>query len=283
VAEGTRMEIRHPMHPDSARALDTEALRREFLITGLFRPGAVSLVYSHFDRILVGGAVPATGRLVLGADKRQIGTDYLLFSRELGVLNLGHPGVVIADGREYALDRLEGLYVGRGTRTVELASADPARPALLYLLSAVAHKEYPTTLIGKGQARRIMLGTAEEANRRQLNQVIHPDVVQSCNLTMGYTCLESGSVWNTMPCHTHERRMEVYLYFDVPAGAVVFHMMGQPAETRHIVVRNHEAVISPSWSIHSGVGTASYSFVWGMVGENQVFTDMDAVAMQDLR
>jgi 4-deoxy-L-threo-5-hexosulose-uronate ketol-isomerase len=283
VAESTRMEIRHPMHPDTARALDTDALRKEFLVTGLFRPGAVTLVYSHFDRILVGGAVPVVGRLVLGADKRQIGTDYLLFSRELGVLNLGHPGVVIADGREYALDRLEGLYVGKGTKTVELASADPARSALLYLLSAVAHKEYPTTLIGKGKARRILLGTVEEANRRQLNQVIHPDVVQSCNLTMGYTCLETGSVWNTMPCHTHERRMEVYLYFDLPASAVVFHMMGQPAQTRHIVVRNQEAVISPSWSIHSGVGTASYSFVWGMVGENQVFTDMDAVAMEDLR
>jgi 4-deoxy-L-threo-5-hexosulose-uronate ketol-isomerase len=277
------MEVRHPTHPDSAKALDTEGLRREFLISGLFARGSVNLVYSHFDRILVGGAVPTSQPLALAADRRQFGSDQLLATREMGVLNLGQEGVVVADGSTHTLGRLEGLYLGRGTKSIEFGSARAESPARFYMVSGLAHRECPTTLIGRGKAKQIMLGSAEESNRRQLNQLIHPDVVQSCNLTMGYTCLERGSVWNTMPCHTHERRMEVYLYFDVPDSAVVFHMMGVPRETRHIVVRNEEGVISPSWSIHTGVGTTAYSFVWAMVGENQTFTDMDAVPMELLR
>ncbi len=277
------MEIRQPMHPDNGRNLDTEGLRREFLIPGLFASGAVTLVYSHFDRIIVGGAVPTSASLSLEVKKELIGSDHLLDSRELAILNLGGDGSATIDGKEYSLGRLDALYVGKGARSVELASREARNPAKFYLLSGLAHKELPTTLICKDKAKRIKTGSPEECNARTINQVIHPDVVKSCNLCMGFTCLEPGSVWNTMPCHTHERRMEVYFYFDVRPTAVVFHLMGAPSETRHIVVRNEQAVISPSWSIHSGVGTSNYSFVWGMVGENQLFNDMDAVSMDILR
>ncbi len=277
------MEIRHPMHPDHGKILDTAGLRKEFLIQGLFKKGTVAMVYSHLDRIIVGGAVPTAGKLGLTVQRELIGTDSLLDRRELGILNLGGVGTVDVDGIAYSMRRLDGLYVGKGSKSVELISEDPKSPAKFYFLSGMAHRELPTTLIGADKTRQIKMGCREECNARTINQVIHPDVVQSCSLVMGFTSLMEGSAWNTMPCHTHERRMEVYLYFDLPEEAVVFHLMGQPAETRHIVVRNEEAVICPSWSIHSGVGTRSYSFVWGMVGENQAFTDMDGVSMDVLR
>jgi len=277
------MEIRNPIHPDHGRTLDTEGLRREFLIPDLFAPGAMKLVYSHIDRIIVGGAVPVSGALPLSAARAIIGADHFLDRRELGVINLGGPGTVTVDGKSHHVAALEGLYVGKGTRSVEFGSADAGKPARFYFLSGMAQRELPTTLITEKMAKKVPLGSSEEGNKRVINQVIHPDVVQSCNLVMGFTRLEPGSVWNTMPCHTHERRMEVYLYFDVRPDAVVFHLMGRPAETRHIVVRNGEAVICPSWSIHSGVGTRAYSFVWGMVGENQDFNDMDSVAMESLK
>jgi 4-deoxy-L-threo-5-hexosulose-uronate ketol-isomerase len=277
------MDVRHPMHPDHGKALDTEGLRREFLIADLFAAGEARLVYSHFDRIIVGGVVPASTPLMLEVDRAVIGTDHLLDGRELGAINLGGEGTVVVDGAAYPLDRFDALYAGRGTRSVSFSSRDPASPARFYLLSGVAHRGLPTTRIGRDAARTVVAGTREGCNLRTIHQVIHPDVVASCSLVMGYTCLEPASVWNTMPCHTHPRRMEVYFYFDVPGDAVVFHLMGAPDETRHLVVRNEQGVISPSWSIHSGVGTARYSFVWGMVGENQAFTDMDAVPMQELR
>jgi 4-deoxy-L-threo-5-hexosulose-uronate ketol-isomerase len=219
----------------------------------------------------------------LSAAREIIGADYFLERRELGVINLGGQGTVSTDGSSHSMATREGLYVGKGTKSVEFGSVDARRPARFYFLSGMAHKELPTTLITEKMAKKVPMGSPEESNKRVINQVIHPDVVASCNLVMGFTGLEAGSVWNTMPCHTHERRMEVYLYFDMPADAVVFHLMGQPSQTRHIVVRNEEAVISPSWSIHSGVGTRAYSFVWGMVGENQDFKDMDGVAMAALR
>lgn len=277
------MEIRHPMHPDNGKGLDTEGLRREFLVSNLFEAGTIKLVYSHFDRIIVGGAVPTSAVLPLDVEKAVIGTDHLLEQRELGVLNLGGDGSAVVDGKEYPLGRLDALYVGRGARSVAFSSRGAARPARFYLLSGIAHRDLPTKLVGRNAARKVVAGTPEECNRRTIFQVIHPDVVASCNLTMGYTVLEPASVWNTMPCHMHQRRIEVYFYFDVPADAVVFHLMGEPDETRHIVTRNEEGIISPSWSIHSGVGTAPYSFVWAMVGENQTFTDMDAVPMNALR
>ena len=276
------METRYGMHPDQAKSLDTAGLRREFLLQGLFKAGEVNLVYSHIDRIIVGGAVPTTGALELPADRRSLGSEFFLERRELGAINLGGPGTVRVDGKDLAVARLEGLYVGQGAERVEFISQEPGNPAKYYLASGMAHRQLATKAIASSVMKHVVLGSSEESNRRTIHQVIHPDVVQTCSLVMGFTCLEPGSVWNTMPCHTHERRMEVYLYFDVPDNAVVLHLMGQPTETRHIAVRNEEAVISPSWSIHSGVGTSNYSFIWAMVGENQSFTDMDAVPMEVL-
>ena len=277
------METRYAIHPDHAKLLDTAGLRREFLIQDLFLPGALKLVYSHVDRMLVGAAVPSGDAIDLVADQRTLGSNYFLERRELGVINLGGPGVVQAEAHQYTMNRLDGLYVGKGTKSIRFNSAEPANPAKFYFASGMAHHQYPTSLIAKASAKRVPLGSLVEANQRTIHQVIHPDLVQTCSLVMGFTSLEPGSTWNTMPSHTHERRMEVYLYFDVPADAFVLHLMGQPQETRHIVMRNEEAVISPSWSIHSGVGSRNYSFVWAMVGENQTFTDMDAVGMDAIR
>ena len=275
------MEIRHGVHPEHGKTFDTEKMRKEFLIQDLFETDELTLVYSHIDRIIVGGVVPKID-IPLMADKKTVGADYLLERRELGILNLGEAGRVSVDGTVYELEKLEALYAGKGSREITFASRDPKTPAKFYLVCGQAHKEFPTRIIRKADAKQVRLGSDEECNRRTIFQVIHPDVLPSCNLVMGYTRLEPGNVWNTMPCHTHERRMEVYLYFEVSENAAVFHLMGEPAETRHLVVRNEEAVISPSWSIHSGVGTKNYSFVWGMVGENQTFTDMDGVSMKDI-
>ncbi|GAB4223072.1 MAG: 5-dehydro-4-deoxy-D-glucuronate isomerase [Spirochaetales bacterium] len=275
-------DIRYGIHPEHGKALDTEGLRREFLIQGLFHPGKIRWVYSHVDRIIVGGCIPVE-EMKLEVDRSTLGADYLLERRELGILNLGGKGEVSVDGTAYPLGHLDALYVGKGCKDIRLRSADPREPARFYFLSGPAHMTYPTRTVSMAEAKKVHLGSVEESNKRTIYQVLHPDVLPTCNLVMGFTRLEAGCVWNTMPTHTHERRMEVYLYFDVAPDAVVFHLMGAPTETRHLVVRNEEAVISPSWSIHSGVGTRSYSFVWGMVGENQTFTDMDAVPMDQLR
>jgi 4-deoxy-L-threo-5-hexosulose-uronate ketol-isomerase len=277
------METRYGIHPDQAKSLDTEGLRREFLVAGLFAAGELKLLYSHTDRIIVGGVVPTREPLELQADRKSLGSDCFLERRELGVINLGGPGSVRADGDEFVLGRLDALYVGQGVRRVEFMSQRSDTPAKYYLASGIAHRGLPTQAITQAMMKHVALGSAQESNRRTIHQAIHPDVLETCSLVMGYTRLEPGSVWNTMPCHTHERRMEVYLYFDVPDSALVLHLMGQPGETRHIAMRNEEAVISPSWSIHSGVGTTSYAFVWAMVGENQTFTDMDAVPMDAFR
>jgi 4-deoxy-L-threo-5-hexosulose-uronate ketol-isomerase len=276
------MDVRHALHPDQARQLDTEGLRSHFLIQRLFEPGRLNLVYSYYDRLIVGGAVPEKP-LELKVDKSVIGGDYLLERRELGVINIGSPGTVSVDGRDFRLEPRDGLYVGMGARAVILASDDGGKPARFYLLSAPAHRELPATRIAIRQAQPARLGTEEQSNRRTIYKYIHPEGVQSCQLVMGLTILEPKNVWNTMPTHTHPRRVEVYLYFDLSPDAVVFHLMGAPGETRHLVVRNEEAVLSPSWSIHSGVGTAGYAFIWGMAGENQTFADMDGVAMDRLR
>ncbi len=276
------METRYAHHPDEVRAMDTAALRRSFLIEELFRPGEIRTVYSHVDRVITGGAVPLDAPLELSASK-ELGVEYFLQRRELGVLNLGGAGAVRVDGRDHALGRRDGLYVGMGAREVSFRSAERGNPARLYFLSAPAHATHPTRLVTVENARKVKLGSAAEANARTINQIIHPAVLPTCQLVMGLTQLEPGSVWNTMPAHTHERRMEVYLYLDLPADAFVLHLMGTPGETRHLVVRNEQAVISPSWSIHSGVGTRAYSFIWGMAGENQTFDDMDGGPMTDLR
>ena len=276
------MDIRENVNSEYAKTLDTEGLRSRFLITGLFKPGEISLTYSHVDRMIAGGVTPVSGPLALAATK-DLGTEYFLERREMGVINIGEPGAVTVDGTRYEMKSRDGLYVSMGSKEVSFESADPARPAKFYLNSAPAHRTCPTRLVTMAQAKRVEMGSAAECNQRVINQFIHPAVLESCQLVMGMTVFSEGSVWNTMPVHTHERRMEVYLYFDMPADRVVFHVMGKPDETRHIVVRNEEAVISPSWSIHSGVGTGSYTFIWGMAGENQTFTDMDGVSMDKLR
>ncbi len=276
------MEIRYASSNKDAKSYDTSRLREEFLIHDLFKENNIKLVYSHYDRIIVGGAYPTTKILRLEGGK-ELGSNFFLERRELGVINVGGPGVIILDGKEYELDYKDGIYVGMGIKDVMFKSLNSENPAKFYINSAPAHKCYPTVKIGLGDAKKVKLGSADTSNKRTINQYIHPDVCSSCQLVMGMTVLEDGSIWNSMPCHTHDRRMEVYLYFDMEEDTRIFHLMGEPSETRHIVMKNNEAVISPSWSIHSGVGTASYTFIWGMVGENQTFTDMDHVAMKDLK
>ncbi len=276
------METRQAVHSEQARRLDTDDLRRHFLIERLFETGKLNLVYSDYDRVIVGAAVPDRP-LELKVDRSVIGCDYLLERRELGMINIGGPGVVSVDGKEFRLEPRDCLYVGMGSRSISLASAGSKQPARFYMLSAPAHRALPTTHISIRQSEPTRLGSDEQSNRRTIYKYIHPDGVASCQLVMGMTILEPKNVWNTMPTHTHSRRIEVYLYFDMPKDGVVFHLMGPPEETRHLVVRNEEAVLSPSWSIHSGVGTSNYTFIWGMAGENQTFSDMDGVAMDRLR
>lgn len=276
------MEIRYASSNKDAKHYDTKRLREEYLIEDLFTPDNLKLVYSHIDRIIVGGASPKKEILKLEGSK-ELGSNFFLERRELGIINVGGAGIVILDGEEFSLNNKDAMYVGMGTKEVFFKTVDSENPAKFYLNSAPAHQKYPTVKISLEDARKVKLGSIETSNKRTINQYIHPDVCQSCQLVMGMTMLEDGSVWNSMPTHTHDRRMEVYFYFDMKEDTRIFHLMGEPKETRHIVMKNEEAVISPSWSIHSGVGTASYTFIWGMVGENQTFTDMDHVAMEDIR
>jgi 4-deoxy-L-threo-5-hexosulose-uronate ketol-isomerase len=276
------IDVRQASHPESAKRFDTTELREHFHISGLFAEGTIRLTYTHVDRFVVGGAVPLADGLTLSAPK-PIGTPSFLDRRELGVVNIGGAGAVTVGSERHDLARGESLYVGRGAGEVTFHSADAANPARFYLLSTPAHATHPTVRITEADARRIDLGAAATANVRTIFQVIHPDVCASCQLVMGITRLKEGSVWNTMPAHVHDRRSEVYLYFDVAADTRVFHLMGEPQETRHIVMANEEAVISPGWSIHSGCGTSNYSFIWAMAGDNQDFADMDFVAMDGLR
>ncbi|PHO08057.1 5-dehydro-4-deoxy-D-glucuronate isomerase [Thermoanaerobacterium thermosaccharolyticum] len=276
------MEVRYASHYEDVKHYDTTELRKHFLIENLFTPGKLYMVYSHVDRIIVAGAVPTDKPLYLEASK-ELGSNYFLERREMGIINIGGTGIVNLDGERYELNNSDGLYVGMGIKEVSFESLDANNPAKFYINSATAHKSYPTVKIGLSEANKVKAGTDEECNKRTINQYVHPAVCQSCQLVMGMTILEPGSIWNTMPCHTHDRRMEVYLYFNMDEDNVVFHFMGIPNETRHIVVKNEQAVISPSWSIHSGVGTKNYTFIWGMVGENQTFTDMDEIPTKDLR
>ncbi len=277
------MDSRQAIHSDHAKLLDTAGLRRQFLVERIFEPGRMTMTYSHVDRIIVGGAMPAAEELAFDADlARRFAVPYFLARRELGLINIGGAGVVTVDGEAYEIGHREALFVGAGAKDVRLRSRDPSQPARFYFNSAPAHHGYPHRKITIEQASPQTLGNAANANRRTIYKFIVPGVVDSCQLTMGMTVLEPGNLWNTMPCHTHERRMEVYFYFDLPPDAAVFHLLGRPDETRHIVVRNEQAVINPSWSLHSGVGTQAYTFIWGMVGENQVFDDMDHLGIAEL-
>jgi 4-deoxy-L-threo-5-hexosulose-uronate ketol-isomerase len=276
------MDIRYAVHPEHFKSMGTDAIRKQFLVQGLFEKDTVKLIYSHVDRIIVGGVYPVDTTVPLGVTKT-LGTAYFLERREMGIFNVGSSGTVFVDGKEYFLDNKDCLYIGMGSKDISFKSAVPAKLARFYFNSAPAHATYPTVKLLKKDVQKVNLGTPDALNVRTINQFIHPSVMKSCQLVMGLTELVPGSVWNTMPTHTHDRRMEVYFYFDLPEDALVFHLLGEPAETRHIIMRNEEAVILPSWSIHSGAGTSHYSFIWGMVGENQTFTDMDDVPMSALK
>lgn len=286
------MELRTAASPRDVKHYTTDRLREEFLIQNLFVPGEIKLVYSHIDRIITGAAVPMEPLTLTAGD--ELRADYFLERREMGVINIGAAGIIAVDGKEYEVGYKEGMYIGRGAKDIVFKSLDAGNPAKFYLNSVPAHTSYPTVLIKpEGEPsedvviikdeNKVELGSLEESNHRVINKYILPGQVQSCQLVMGMTALKPGSVWNTMPCHTHDRRMEVYLYFDMPEDAFVMHYMGEPTETRHIIMRNEEAVISPSWSIHAGSGSRAYTFIWGMCGENQAFDDMDGVSNQDLR
>ncbi|MGD8106206.1 5-dehydro-4-deoxy-D-glucuronate isomerase [Pantoea sp. FN0302] len=278
------MQVRQSIHSDHARQLDTAGLRREFLIENIFTADNYTMTYSHIDRIIVGGVMPVRESVTIGSEVgKQLGVSYFLERRELGVINIGGPGLIEVDGKAWEIGNQQALYVGMGAQSVVFKSVDASQPAKFYYNSAPAHTRYPDKKITLEEASTATLGDPATSNRRTINKFIVPDVLPTCQLTMGLTKLEEGSLWNTMPCHTHERRMEVYFYFDMDEETAVFHMMGQPQETRHLLVHNEQAVISPSWSIHAGVGTKRYTFIWGMVGENQVFDDMDHVKVSELR
>ena len=280
--ENEGMEVRDASNAKDVRYYTTDRLREEFHIANLFTKDNIRMVYSHTDRIIVIGMMPIKLTLKLEAGK-ELAADYFLERRELGCINIGGKGVITVDGEEYEMNPRDGIYVGKGHKDLTFKSCDETNPAKFYITSCPAHTTYPTVKIDITKARKVPCGSVEDCNKRVINQYIHPEVMQSCQLAMGLTQLEVGSNWNTMPCHTHDRRMEVYLYLDMGANDAVFHMMGEPKETRHIIMHNEEAVISPSWSIHSGVGTKNYSFIWAMCGENQEFTDMDHIETKELR
>ncbi|WP_373099397.1 MULTISPECIES: 5-dehydro-4-deoxy-D-glucuronate isomerase [Pasteurellaceae] len=278
------MEIYQNMNPKDVKFYDTARLREAFLKKDLFQQGMVSIVYSHIDRLVAIGACPREPlKLDTFIDKKAFGTDYFLARRELGILNLGAAVEVKCKKQSFMLNYLDALYLGKGTEDIEFIPLEAGKETYLYCLSAPAHHSYPNKLIPREAACKVELGCQQNANARTIYQYLHPNVVETCQLCMGVTHLAEGSVWNTMPAHTHTRRMEAYLYFNIKPSQVVFHFLGEPTETRHIVMRDKQLIISPSWSIHSGCGTENYSFVWGMIGENQTFDDMDFVAMDVIR
>lgn len=277
------MDFRYASHPEAVKGFDTEKLRTEFLIEKLFVANELNMTYSHYDRIIAGGVVPTNSAIKLEADNREMGSDFFLERREIGIINIGAKGTVLVDGQAYEMENKDGLYIGKGVKEVLFQSENPEQPAKFYINSTPAHHTYPTVKVAISEISPTHLGSITNSNERTIYKYFHPDGVKSCQLVMGLTMLDPGNMWNSMPCHTHDRRMEVYLYFDMPADAIAVHLMGQPEETRHLIVRNEQAIISPNWSIHTGVGTSNYTFIWGMAGENQTYTDMDAVAMTQLK
>ncbi|MET4692052.1 5-dehydro-4-deoxy-D-glucuronate isomerase [Sinorhizobium fredii] len=276
--------VRHAVHYTQSEAMTGSALRENFMIEELFSPGGANAVYTHYDRLLLIGVMPYRAAISLGEDvARVVGGEFLLERREMGLINIGGAGIVRADDAVFEVGFQDALYLGMGTRNISFESADPSAPAKFYINSAPAHAAFPARHIRKAEAIELNLGDGQTSNKRTLYQYIHPDVVESCQLLMGMTRLEPGSVWNTMPAHTHDRRMEAYLYFEVPKDAFVVHLMGRPEATGHLIVRNEQAVISPPWSVHCGAGTSSYAFIWSMAGDNKSFKDMDFVPMGDIR
>lgn len=280
------MDIRYSANQRDFKRYTTDEIRNEFLIDKVFVPDDVTVTYSHVDRMVVVGVMPVRGVLKLDKNidsRKDFGVNYFLERRELGAINIGGEGIVTADGERFTVGHLCGLYLSKGTRDVGFEASDQKDPPKFYICSSPAHREFPSTLIPFEKAVHRSLGSDKTSNRRTINQFVHPDVLSTCQLSMGCTILESGNVWNTMPAHTHERRMEVYFYFDVPEDNVVFHLMGEGSETRHVVMHNEQAVINPSWSIHAGCGTSNYAFIWAMAGENLAFDDMDGIKNTDLK
>jgi 4-deoxy-L-threo-5-hexosulose-uronate ketol-isomerase len=275
------MEVRYTIGKNEYKRMTTPELRDAFLVD-LFEAGKLNLLYCEVERSIVGAAVPTAGSLSLEAGK-ELASDFFCQRREVGVLNIGSAGSVTVDGTVYEMDNLDGLYIGRGSKEISFDSANGESPARFHLVSYPAHTEYPTKQAKKADANALELGSMEDSNKRTIYQYIHENGIKSCQLVMGFTALEPGSVWNTMPCHTHERRTEVYMYFNLDESSAVFHMMGPEDETRHITIANEQAVISPMWSIHSGCGTQAYTFCWAMGGENQRFDDMDHIAIKDIK
>ncbi|HTH81780.1 MAG TPA: 5-dehydro-4-deoxy-D-glucuronate isomerase [Mucilaginibacter sp.] len=276
------MKSIYSVHPDDFKTYQTAAIRERFLLDGIVKPDEINCVYTHYDRMIVGAANPANQQLEL-ENYPNLKADYFLQRREIGIINVAGDGEIIADGKTWAVNKLDCLYIGKGTKSVKFSSKDKANPAVFYILSCPAHTTYPTQVLTNEEAVKVNAGLSSTANKRTINKYIHAEGIQSCQLVMGLTILSDGSVWNTMPAHVHDRRMEAYFYFDVPKGQRVFHYMGEGQETRHIVMDNYEAVVSPPWSIHSGSGTASYSFIWGMAGENLDYTDMDVFDIGDIK
>jgi len=276
-----KLDIKYNNHPIDSKTYDTKTLRERYLIEKVFAKDEIHFTYSHHDRIIAGGIMPVEGEVSLPVTK-DLGTDFFLERRELGAINIGGQGYIILDGKRYEMAERDGIYIGSGIKSVIFGSTDKNNPAKYYINSAPAHMSYETVHIPFKNANPNRWGEAKTLNERTIYQYVHPAVCKSCQLVMGMTILSPGSAWNTMPCHTHERRMEVYFYFNMEPKTRVFHFMGEPTETRHIVMANEQAVISPSWSIHSGVGTSDYTFIWGMCGENKTFDDMDFVDMSTL-
>ena len=276
------MEIRFQASPKEVSGMNTEELRSNFLVQQLMKADEITLVYSHYDRVIVGGVKPVKQKVSL-PNEAELRAEYFLERRELGIINVGGAGVVEADGVRYELNKLDAVYLGKGTKEVSFVSKSATEPAGFFLMSTTAHHTYPNRKMTKEEASPVNLGDQATANKRTIYKYIHQDGIQSCQLVMGLTVLADGSVWNSVPPHTHTRRMEVYFYFDVPEQHRIFHLMGEPTETRHIVTANHEAVISPPWSVHCGPGSTNYGFIWAMAGENYTFTDMDPVAIGDMK
>ncbi|MDB5110938.1 MAG: 5-dehydro-4-deoxy-D-glucuronate isomerase [Mucilaginibacter sp.] len=275
------MKILQSVHPEDFKQYTSSVIRERFLLDKLVKANAINCVYTLYDRMIVGVANPAGGQLEL-ENYANLRANYFLERRELGIINVAGDGAVVADGKTYQLKKLDCLYIGKGTKSVVFTSDDAAKPAVFYLLSAPAHAVYPTTVLTNAEAIKVNLGDPSTANQRTINKYIHLEGIKSCQLVMGLTILHNGSVWNTMPPHVHDRRMEAYFYFDVPEGHRIFHYMGEGHETRHILMDNYDAVISPPWSIHAGSGTASYSFIWGMAGENLDYSDIDPVPVTEM-
>jgi 4-deoxy-L-threo-5-hexosulose-uronate ketol-isomerase len=276
------MEVRFENSKKEVSRMTTDELRESFLVEQLMQADKITLVYSHYDRVIVGGVKPVNKAVTLETNE-ELKAEYFLERRELGIINVGGSGVVVADGVTYDVDKMSCLYLGKGTKDVSFKSTDAANPAVYYLLSSPAHANYPNRLMNKEEAAPVQLGDITTSNKRTIYKYIHLEGIRSCQLVMGLTVLETGSVWNSVPPHTHTRRTEIYFYFDLPENQRLFHFMGEPQATKSLVMQNHDAVISPPWSVHFGCGTSNYAFIWGMAGENQVYSDMDPLAVTDVK